>query len=493
MKEQENGDYSHVLKYTGLFGGVQGLSMILSLVRNKFMALLLGAGGMGFASLLNSVQNFSSQCTNLGISFGAVPRLSELYEKGDVTGLEYFITVIRLWSLVAAFLGLVFCIAVSSFVDEMTFTWGNHTLHYAMLAFSVAMIAITGGETAILKATRRLGSLAKIQVSTGLVSLVVSIPLYYFLFHSGVVPVIVLMALVTMLVTMCYSYRYYPLRLKVGKRLLAEGAGMIRLGVAFVLAAVIGSAAEMLVRAFLNVEGGLADVGLYNAVYMITFTYAGLVFSAMDSDYFPRLSAVSQDVEVTNQTVNRQIEVSLLIISPMLAGLMVMLPVLIPLLFSAEFLPIVEVTQVAILAMYMKVLTMPVAYITLARGYSMSYLLLELSYFVVFVLLIMLGYWQWGIYGTGVAIVVAHVFDYVLINGYAYWKYGYRCTASVLRYAAMQVALGLAVFVLTCLVDGLFYWIIGAALTLVSTAYSVSILHSKTHLWKSLLKRLRFS
>ena len=162
MEPERNDNYDHVLKYVGLFGGVHGLVTLISLVRNKCMALLLGAGGMGLSALLTSVQNFASQCTNLGISFGAVPRLSGHYEKQDGEQLLYYIQVIRLWSLIAAALGLVFCVVVSPLINDVTFTWGNHTLHYAMLALSVAMLAITGGETAILKATRRLGALARI-------------------------------------------------------------------------------------------------------------------------------------------------------------------------------------------------------------------------------------------------------------------------------------------------------------------------------------------
>ena len=59
MQEERTDDYGHVLKYTSLFGGVQGLIILIGLVRNKFMALLLGAGGMGLNALLVSVQNFS--------------------------------------------------------------------------------------------------------------------------------------------------------------------------------------------------------------------------------------------------------------------------------------------------------------------------------------------------------------------------------------------------------------------------------------------------
>ena len=89
MKKNGEDSYQHVLKYTGLFGGVQGLIILIGLVRNKAMALLLGAGGMGFNALMMSVQTFAAQCTNLGLSFGAVPKLSEIYEQDERARLDY--------------------------------------------------------------------------------------------------------------------------------------------------------------------------------------------------------------------------------------------------------------------------------------------------------------------------------------------------------------------------------------------------------------------
>ena len=488
MSDQEK-NYSHILKYTGIFGGVQGLVILIGLVRNKFMALLLGAGGMGFNALLTSVQNFASQCTNLGISFGAVPRLSEYYEQQRAELVEYYIQVVRLWSMIAAVLGCLFCVVVSPLINDLSFTWGNHTLHYAMLGVSVAMIAITGGETAILKATRRLGSLARVQIYTTVASVFLSIPLYYFFRHSGVVPAIVLIAAAGMLVTISYSYRLYPLKMQFNKKQLKNGASMIRLGLAFVIAAAIGSASEMLIRAYLNVEGGLDFVGLYNIGFMLTITYAGMVFSAMESDYFPRLSGVCKDIIKTNETVNKQIEVSLLLLSPMLVALIMMLPVLVPILFSREFIPVVGMAQVAVLAMYFKVLTMPVAYITLARSLSLSYLLLETSYFVVLVLAVMIGFQQWGLWGTGLAIVVAHIFECIMIGGYSYMFYGYRTTKTVLQYAAIQAIIGFVAYGVTLVAEGWPYWIAEAALTVVSTAYSLHVLRQKTHLWESLKRK----
>lgn len=493
MKRTISDSYSHILKYTGLFGGVQVLTIFANLIRNKAMAVLLGAEGLGLNSMLYSVQLFTSQCTNLGLPFGSIPVLSDSFERGDETQIQYSIQMIRLWSMIAAVLGLLFCLLASPLLGHLTFTWGHFMDHYAALSLSVSVIAITGGETAILKATRRLGLLARVQVYTAIASVVISLPLYFFLSYSGILPSIILMAAFAAVATIACSYHCYPLKLNFTRSMLRDGSGMVRLGLAFVLASAIGSGSEMLIRAFLNVDDGLNAVGLYNAGYMITITYAGLVFTAMESDYFPRLSAICQDIKASNDTVNRQIEVSLLLLSPMLMGLIMMLPVLIPLLFSAKFMLIVDMTQVAVLAMFFKVLTLPVAYITLARGYSLSYLMLETMYYIVFVLAVVVGFYNWGIYGTGVAIVAANVFDMLMIYGYAYWKYGFRSTRFVMRYGGIQTMLGITAYAVSCLTEGWLYWITEAALVIASTAYSLMILRQKTHLWESLKRRFRLS
>ena len=476
MTKENDELYSHVLKFTGLFGGVQGLNVLIGLVRNKFVALLLGPGGMGLVSLFNTTVQLISQATHLGISFSAVRHISEYYDADNTEKVAHYVKVVRGWCLLTALLGMLVCIVLGPFLSSATFSWGNHTLHFILLAPAIGMIAITGGETAILKGQRKLGALALVQIVAALASLVISIPIYYFFWQAGIVPVIVLMAFVTMCATMWFSLRLFPLQFGGTYGILGEGMEMVRLGVAFTLAAVIGTAAEMLIRSYLNVVGDLDVLGLYNAGYMLTITYAGMVFSAMETDYYPRLSAVQHDIQATNETVNRQMEVSLLLVSPMLAALIIALPVVVPLLFSQEFLPVVGMAQVAALAMYMKVLTLPVAYITLARGYSLSYLFLETSYFVVFVILIFFGYRYWGLFGTGVAITLAHVFEYLLVNGYAYKKYGYRSSATVYGYAIVQVALGLLAYILTLVADGYLYWAVGALVVMLSGLLSLKAL-----------------
>ena len=91
---------------------------------------------------------------------------------------------------------------------------------------------------------------------------------------------------------------------------------------------------------------------------MLTITYADMVFSAMGTDYYPRLSAVEGTGEKLNLVVNRQIEVSLLLVSPLLILFIVGVPILLPMLYSDKFLPVMGMMKITILAMYFRAVTL---------------------------------------------------------------------------------------------------------------------------------------
>lgn len=484
-------EYNHVLKYTGIFGGVQGLNILVGLVRNKVIAALLGPGGMGLASLFNTAVNFMSQATNFGISFSAVRHISELFDQGDAERVSHFIKVVRAWSLLTAVLGAFVCMALGPLLSDYTFSWGDHTVHFVLLAPAVALMAIAGGETAILKGTRQLRPLATIQVWNVLLSLVISVPLYYFFRQTAIVPVIILMALVSMVLTIRHSYRLYPLQMSGARGVLGEGMEMIRLGVAFVLAGILGSGAEMLVRSYLNVVGNLDVVGLYNAGFVLTVSYGGMVFSAMETDYFPRVSAVGRNRRKMRQTVNRQIEVSLLIVSPMLVGLIVFMPIIIPLFFTGEFLPVVGMAQVAVFAMYLKAVSLPISYLTLARGDSAAYLAIEAVDDVLLVVFMIVGYSQWQLFGTGLALCASYLVDLIIIYVFTYLRYGFHMSQMAVQYMAIQLPLGLAAYVVTFADNPLIYWSIGCLTCFVSLIASFHILQQKTSLWSELVEKLK--
>lgn len=472
-KKQSTNSYRHVLKYTGLFGGVQVFNILVGLVRNKFVAVLLGPMGMGLVTLLNTSMSFISQATSLGVAFSAIRRISELHDKGDAAELEHYIAIVRKWSLVAAVLGAVVCIAAGPLLNYISFSWGDHTLHFVLLAPAVAMTALCGGELAILKGTQRLKELAYIQVLVSLLSLIVTIPLYYQFNYKAIVPVISLIALINFLPAFVVSCRHHPYRVRSVGGFLTEGRPMVKMGVAFTFAAAFSSGSDMLVRALLNQVADLHVVGLYNAAYMITITYSSMVFSSMESDFFPRLSAVNRNNAAVSGVVNRQMEVSLLLISPMLCGLIVFLPIIIPLLLSSEFIPVVAMAQMTTLAMFFKAMSLPMAYVNLAKANSRVYLLFESFYAVMFVVFVVAAFQLYGLLGAGFAVVAAHVVEYVLLLAYLWMFHSFRMSTKSLLMVAVHLPLLVAIYASSQCLSGCSYWLVGMLLTAISSTYSL--------------------
>lgn len=480
--EYENHDnaFRHILKYTGLFGGVQGLSILVALVRNKIVALLLGTMGMGLMSLFNSTVTFISTATNFGISTSAVKDISEAYASADSEALRRSVQVIRAWSFVAALLGLLICAVFSPLLSRYTFGWGKHTLHFLLLSPVVAMSAITGGELAILKGTRHLKGLASISIINVVLALVLSVPLFIVWRVKAIVPSMIIVALSQMIVTIAWSFHYCPLQWTFNKPILMRGWGMIKLGTAFLLAGVFGSGADFLIRSFVNNTGSPDVLGLYNAGYMITVTYGSMVFSAMETDYYPRLSSIEHTGAMLNDTVNKQIEASLLIISPMLVALMIGLPFIIPLLYSSAFAPVIAMAQLSALALYLRAAKLPIAYLPLARGDSHAFLLMEGIYAVVYVLLSIICFHAIGLLGLGLALVLVAIFDFVMLNIYMRYRYGYRSSNLCWLLLLEQLPIGIAAYALTWTDHNWIYWVAGVSLTLLSLTMSVKKLRSRT-------------
>lgn len=483
--------YSHILKYTGIFGGVQGINILISLVRSKLVAVLLGPDGVGLVSLFNSTIKLVSDSTSLGISMSGVKNISEAYHNGDTERLNESIGIIRYWSMIVAILGMLVCTVMSPLLNKWTFSWGDHTLHFFLLSPVVALTAVTGGELAVLKGTRLLRQLAAISVINVVCTLVISVPLYYLWREQAIVPSLFLLALSQCIVTIGYSWRHYPVKSLFHKKYFGQGMSMIRLGIAFTLAGLLGSCADFAIRSFISHNGSLSDLGLFNAGYMLTMVYAGMVFSAMETDYFPRLSVVNSNGQPLSTIVDRQIEVSMLLVAPMLVALFVVLPIVLPLLLSHQFLPALPMTQLLILAVSLRAAKLPVAYIPLAKGDSFSYLLMELIYDVVVTVATVWCYIRYGLIGAGAGLLFSAVFDFIMLNVYMGLKYDFRMSRSTWIIVIVHLLICLFTFAVVRLTNGVAYWATGAVCFIASATASLLFLKRHTDVIGKIRQLLR--
>jgi O-antigen/teichoic acid export membrane protein len=132
---------------------------------------------------------------------------------------------------------------------------------------------------------------------------------------------------------------------------------------------------------------------------------------------------------------------------------------------------------------------LPLAYLPLAKGDALLYLIMEGAYAVFYITLTIFFYQQYGLSGVGIAILVCAVIDFAMLYITMHFKYGYVQSRKVTRYILLQFPVGILAYAATYIQDPVIYWTTGCLLTILSTWISFVILRRKTSLWKRLKEK----
>lgn len=477
QKKEKKDGYQHTIKYLGIFGGAQGFSMLINMLRTKITSVLLGVAGQSIIAISNRTIQMFSDCTGLSLAFSAVRRMSDAYENCDDTVVGHCVKVVRSMAFLTGLLGMLLMLAVTPFISEWIFGGSSDYYLTKLLLLSpvVMLMAISNGEIAILRGTRRLNKVAIYSLATSIISLAISVPLYLFVGLGGIFPAIFATAFLQMCVLLYFTLPHY--RYKVSPfslNLLREGVDMVKMGAGYIFASILTSSAMWLICALLSDLGNGESAGLFSAGFVMITLLPGILFAALDSEYYPRLSGVAAKTDIRNAMVNEQVEVQLLVQAPLLMAFVVAMPLLVPLFYDAEFVLAIAMAQFAMFGMFMRTMTYPISFLPLVNNDTLVFVVLESAYNILLVTLVVLGFLYDGYMGVGVGIAVAHTVDFVVVYSVARFKYGMRLSVEAVRYFMVQLPLFVAVIAVSMSYScSWYYWLMGGVLVLVSSAVSL--------------------
>lgn len=475
--------YKDILKATGLFAGIQGLSILLNVCRTKLAAIFLGSSGIGLNAIFNETAELIHSTTNVGMDKCGVREVARAYgereQEGGEERLRDAIMLTRSWVMLFALIGTLLCLILAEPISWLTFDSDEQTGNYMLLSPAVGLLSLTCGEFCILRGIQRLRSVAAVSLLQVVAGLVTTIPLYYFWGMKAVVLAILLLATCSFLITTAYSYRYYRPRFCFSHKYLKKGRTMLVIGVFFVLSSFLSHGSKLLVQTILNREGSLETVGLFKAGYSLVMVYCGMLFSSLDTDYFPRLSSIFNRRGELHRTVNRQIEVMMTLALPLIVFMLFAMPILVPLLLSSKFTSIVPMAQIAVVGLLFRTIYLPPAFMPLAGGDSRTYLFIQTLSYAFFIPPIILGYEWWGITGTGIGLFVSCLVDLFIGFGVARIKYHINIERRILlRLLAYLCIIG-ASFTAIYWLEGWTYWTIGGLMFILSAIHCYRELHGQ--------------
>lgn len=487
MTEQKD-SYRQIMKATSLFGGVQFFQILISVVRSKFVAILLGPSGMGIVGLLTSTIALVGGLTNFGLGTSAVKNISEANATGDNHRISTVISVLRRLVWITGLLGAFLTLFLSPWLSEFTFGNRDYTLAFVWISITLLFNQLNTGEMVLLQGLRRLQHLAKANVYGSFTGLIVTIPLYYKFGIRGIVPVIIITAFITLFFSWYFSRKIKTKKVTISRStLVSEGKGMMMMGFMISLSGLITMVTAYLLRIFINRTGDVADVGFYNAGFTIVNTYVGMVFTAMGTDYYPRLSLIAADNGKCRENINQQSETALLILAPILIFFMVFVNWAVMLLYSTRFLVITGMVYWAAMGIFFKAVSWAIAFVFLAKGASKLFFWNELSASVYTLVFNILGYYWGGLTGLGISFLLSYLVYLIQVYIIAKVKYNFSFNSSFILIFSVQFLLAILSFIVVNIINRPYAYLPGILLIAASVWYSCRELEQRIGI-KEILK-----
>ena len=422
--DKSRGEYRGVFKATAILGSVQLFNILIAVVRNKCISILLGPVGMGIMGLLTSATGTIAGFTNLGITYSAIKNIASAYEKGDYTTLGKVLYVLQRCIWITGLLGAIICLLLCRQLSQWTFGNTDFTISFALLSISLFLTQLTNGNLLILKGCRNINYYAKANVLGNFLSLFITVPLYFWLGIDAIVPALILFSISTFLCAYFYRSRLRLVQIRTERGEFKEiSKDILIAGIAFSAAEFFPLIASFYIRTFISNNGGLTDVGLFSAGFAILNGYVGMIFTAMSTDYIPRLSAVSDDDHQLELVINQQIEMSILLLFPLIVLFVIFGKLVTLILYSSQFYPMIEMIYWGGLGMLFKVPNWCFGCILIPKRESKAYFYFSILSALFYLGMNMLLYRMWGVKGLGISFLLSHIFDASVSYWYINRKY----------------------------------------------------------------------
>lgn len=414
--KEAQSSYRSIFKATSLFGGVQIWKILINIVKQKFIAILLGPTGMGISGLFLSATSFVQSFTAMGLSTSAVKNVAEAAATGDTKRVNRVVATLRKLVWITGLLGTVVVIVLSPVLSKSSFGNYDYTIPFIFLSVTLLFHQLSAGQSVLLQGLRRLRHLALSGVLGSLFGLLFSVPIYYFFGVKGIVPTLILDSVTAVLLTW-YFARKIPIDCPkmTFKETVVEGKNMLGMGLSMSLTNILTLGIAYLLRVFIAREGGTDQVGLYTAGFAIVNTYIGMVFTAMSTDYYPRLSSVNKDNTKCRELINQQAEIATLLVAPLALVFILFAPLIIKILYTDAFLGVVSFMQLCMLGMLFKAGSWSISFVFLAKSDMRQFIFNEVLIKIINVPMYLLSYKYYGLFGMGVAYILNYFIYMILV------------------------------------------------------------------------------
>lgn len=403
-----------LLKTSALNGMAVAVRILTLLGLNKVLAVLVGPSGY---ALIGQFQNFIAILTTVAtgaISTGVTKYTAEY--NGDEERQR------RLWQTagtIAAGATGVTSLALLFFCRELSVWLLNDAQYrgiFVWLAFSLALLVLNGLLLAILNGQKEVKAYVVVNIAGSLIGLVATAALARAWGLYGALVALAINQAVAVLVTLslCARMSWFRLRHIFGlwDRQIAINLGKYTLMAA--TSAAVVPVAQIVIRNHLGDQLGWDAAGQWQAVAKISELYLMLLVNTLSLYYLPRLAEIKTAPELKAEIL-KGYRFILPVAMAGAASIYLFRDFITTTLFSASFLPMRQLFFWQVIGDVMKVGSWILAYVMIGHSLTRAYIITEISFSVLLVVLVLVATKYRGLDGAPLAYCLCYFFYWITV------------------------------------------------------------------------------
>lgn len=483
--------YKSIAKANALFGGVQIFNIIIAFARSKIVAVLLGPSGMGLLGLFQSTLQLIRSTTSMGIQTSAVRDVSIAYQSNNDNEIGSVKTMVSRIVWITGMFGTLITFIGANYLSYITFGNYDFITHFRILAIILLIWQLTVQHNVLLQGLRKLRKLAFANIWGSLVGLFINVPIFFFFREDGIVPSLIITALCLYIVA---KYNSDSLGVKKVRMTwidtFKKSYIMIQMGFMIGLTGMMDMVTSYVLKVVIQNWGSIVEVGLYTAGFSMVQQYVNIVFSSISTDYYPRLCASANNKSDYSDVINKQFEILILILLPLVLLLISLSKPILYILYSSEFTSIYGMVNWLALGMLLRAHNWCPGYLYLAKGDSRLYFIIYIVTFIFELSVYLSCYYIWGLIGMGIGFVINNVASSIATVIITKIKYGYSYTFQNNKLMTYVMIFSVIVLILSFVLLDIYSYIINIFILIIGCCYSYHELNKRLDIMSIIRSRI---
>lgn len=353
--------------------------MLSGLVINKAVSVYIGPAGL---AVIGQFQNFSQIAliaAQGAINSGVVKYTAE-YGKDSPKVPFLFSTALRISLVSSIFVGFLL-ILFSSFFSSKILDSIDYSFIFIIFGFTIILFVLNGLLLSILNGLKEIRNYIKINIIHSLYSLIFTSLLIYFFSLKGALIALATNQSIIFFITLVMVRKHDVINWKnftsnfdwqTSNKLFAFSAMAIT-------SAIMVPTSQFIIRDYIATTQGMDQAGYWQGVWYISSTYLMIVTTALGTYYLPRLSEITDKIELKKEILQGYKILLPIVIS---CGLLIYLSrdIIISILFSKDFLPMKSLFTWQIIGDVFKIASWLLAYVMLAKSMTKLFIISEITF-----------------------------------------------------------------------------------------------------------------